>query len=145
MERGKVIFEKPGRFEAPNWMPDGKKLLFNMDGSLYIIPVTGGETVKLNTGSAVNINNDHGISFDGKLLAISNQKQGMPGGGSSVFILPLTGGEPKMITDYTPSYFHGWSPNNKEVVYVAIRDGKKVYNIYRNSIEGRKEVALDRY
>ena len=138
----KVIFEKPGRFEAPNWMPDGKKLLFNMDGSLYTIPVTGGETVKLNTGSAVNINNDHGISFDGKLLAISNQKQGMPGGGSSVFILPLTGGEPKMITDYTPSYFHGWVPNNKEVVYVAIRDGKKVYNIYRNSIEGRKEVAL---
>ena len=28
----KVIFEKPDRFEAPNWMPDGKKLLFNMDG-----------------------------------------------------------------------------------------------------------------
>ena len=46
----KVIFEKPGRFEAPNWMPDGKKLLFNMDGSLYKIPVEGGETEKLNTG-----------------------------------------------------------------------------------------------
>src|SRR5688572_7008041 len=27
----KVIFEKDGRFEAPNWMPDGKKLLINMD------------------------------------------------------------------------------------------------------------------
>jgi TolB protein len=25
-----LILEKPGRFEAPNWMPDGKKLLFNM-------------------------------------------------------------------------------------------------------------------
>jgi TolB protein len=134
-----VIFEKPGRFEAPNWMPDGKKLLFNMDGSLYKIRVTGGEIEKLNTDFADNINNDHGISFDGKLLAISNS---VKGSGSAVYILPLTGGIPKLITKETPSYWHGWAPNNKEVVYVAIRNGKKVYNIYKNSIEGGKEVAL---
>jgi TolB protein len=134
-----VIFEKPGRFEAPNWMPDGKKLLFNMDGSLYKIPVGGGPIEKLNTDFANNINNDHGISFDGKLLAISNS---VKGSGSAVYVLPLTGGVPKLITEKTPSYWHGWAPNNKEVVYVAQRDGKKVYNIYRNSIEGGKEVAL---
>jgi TolB protein len=142
--RRKVIYEKQGRFEAPNWMPDGKKLLFNMDGSMYKIPVEGGELEKLNTGSATRCNNDHGISFNGKLLAISSTKVGPSGsgGGSAVYILPLTGGEPKLITEETPSYWHGWSPNNKEVVYVAIRDGKKVYNIYRNSIDGGKEVAL---
>ena len=138
----KVIWEKQGRFEAPNWMPDGKKLLFNMDGLLYTIPVAGGKPVQLNTGSVKNNNNDHGISFDGKLLAISSSKPKEPGSGSAVFVLPLTGGEPKMITEKTPSYFHGWATNNKEVVYVAMRDGKKVYNIYRNSIEGGKEVAL---
>jgi Tol biopolymer transport system component len=140
----KVIYEKQGRFEAPNWMPDGKKLLFNMDGSLYKIPVEGGEIEKLNTGFANRCNNDHGISFNGKLLAISNTKVGPSGsgGGSAVYILPLKGGEPKLITEETPSYWHGWAPNNKEVVYVAIRDGKKVYNIYRNSIKGGKEVAL---
>jgi TolB protein len=138
----KVIYEKAGRFEAPNWMPDGKKLLFNMDGSLYTIPVTGGEIIKLNTGSANNNNNDHGISFDGKLLAISSHRQGLPGGGSTVYVLPITGGEPKLITEKTPSYFHGWAPDNKELVYVAMRDGKTVYNIYRNSVEGGKEVAL---
>ena len=121
----KVIFEKPGRFEAPNWMPDGKKLLFNMDGSLYKIPVDGGELEKLNTDFANNINNDHGISFDGKLLAISHSRQGMPGGGSTVYVLPLEGGVPKLITENTPSYFHGWAPNNKELVYVAIRTGKQ--------------------
>ena len=42
----KVIYEKNGRFEAPNWMPDRKKLLFNMDGSIYKIPVEGGEIEK---------------------------------------------------------------------------------------------------
>lgn len=138
----KVIFEKNTRFEAPNWMPDGKKLLFNMDGLLYKIPVEGGALEKLNTGTAKNINNDHGISFDGKLLAISSSLQGQPGGGSAVYVLPLTGGEPKLITEKTPSYWHGWSPNNKDVVYVAMRDGKTVYNIYKKSIDGGDEVAL---
>ena len=138
----KIIYEKPGRFEAPNWMTDGSRLLFNMDGSLYKIPVNGGEIEKLNTGFANRINNDHGISFNGKLLAISHSREGMPGGGSTVYVLPLKGGDPFLITENTPSYWHGWAPNNKEVVYVAQRDGKKVYNIYRNSIKGGKEVAL---
>ncbi|MFH0842238.1 MAG: hypothetical protein V1903_06415 [Bacteroidota bacterium] len=134
-----VIYEKQGRFEAPNWMPDGKKLLFNMDGLLYKIPVTGGEIEKLNTGSVTRNNNDHGISFNGKLLAISSQKEGA---GSAVYVLPLKGGTPRLITEDTPSYWHGWAPNNKEVVYVAQRGGKNIYNIYRNSIKGGKEVQL---
>jgi Tol biopolymer transport system component len=137
-----VIWEKQGRFEAPNWMPDGKQLLFNMDGLLYKIPVTGGEITQLNTGSVNRNNNDHGISFNGKLLAISSSKEGVGNGGSAVWVLPLKGGEPKLITPETPSYFHGWAPNNKEVVYVAQRGGKNIYNIYRNSIKGGKEVAL---
>jgi TolB protein len=137
-----VIYEKQGRFEAPNWMPDGKKLLFNMDGLLYKIPVNGGELEKLNTGFADMNNNDHGISFNGKLLAISNHRANMPGGGSTVYVLPLKGGTPTMVTENTPSYWHGWAPNNKEVIYVAQREGKNIYNIYRNSIEGGKEVKL---
>ncbi|NSW93494.1 MAG: TolB family protein [Bacteroidales bacterium] len=138
----KVIYEKQGRFEAPNWMPDGKQLLFNMDGLLYKIPVSGGTPVQLNTGFANRNNNDHGISFNGKLLAISHQREGMPGGGSTVYVLPLKGGTPRLVTEETPSYWHGWAPNNKEVIYVAQRGGKNIYNIYRNSIKGGKEVAL---
>jgi Tol biopolymer transport system component len=137
-----VIYENKDRFEAPNWMPDGKKLLFNMDGSLYKIPVEGGALEKLNTGFANRNNNDHGISFDGKLLAVSHHRDGMNGGGSTVYVLPVEGGTPVMVTEHTPSYWHGWAPNNKEVIYVGQRDGKNIYNIYRNSVEGGKEVAL---
>jgi Tol biopolymer transport system component len=138
----KVIFEKQGKFEAPNWMPDGKKLLFNMEGLLYKISVSGGEIEKLNTVFADRNNNDHGISFNGKLLAISHQRKDMPGGGSTVYVLPLKGGTPKMVTEKTPSYWHGWAPDNKEVIYVAQRNGIPIFNIYRNSIKGGKEVAL---
>ena len=47
----KVIHESTSeRFEAPNWMPDGKKLLFNQGGSLYTIPIEGGKPEKVEYG-----------------------------------------------------------------------------------------------
>ncbi len=138
----KVIRESTGKFEAPNWMPDGKNLLFNEAGSLYTIPVEGGTPQKVNTGSVNRCNNDHGISFNGKMLAISSSREGLPGGGSTVYVLPLIGGEPKLLTENTPSYWHGWNPNNKEVAIVAQRNGSKIYNIYKVAVDGGKETAL---
>jgi TolB protein len=139
----KIIHQDSGRFEAPNWMPDGKRLLFNQGGSIYTIPIEGGTPEMLNTGNAKRNNNDHVISFDGKMLGISSHRDGMPGGGSTVYYLPLTGSEPKMVTDSTPSYLHGWSPNGREVVYTAQRISKApVYNIYKKPIAGGPEVQL---
>jgi len=137
----KVIYEADQGFEAPNWMPEGDRLLCNSAGKLYTIPVGGGKPDLLNTGFADQCNNDHGISFDGKKLAISHHREGLPGGGSTIYVLPITGGEPKLVTEQTPSYWHGWAPNNKEVVYVAQRD-IPIYNIYRKNIDGGKEEQL---
>jgi TolB protein len=137
----KVIHESKGRFEAPNWMPDGKRLLFNQDGSIFTIPIEGGALTKINTDFANRNNNDHGISFDGKTLAISHHRDGLPGGGSTVYVLPISGGVPKLVTEKTPSYWHGWAPNGKEVVYVGQRDGK-VYDIYKMNINGGTEIQL---
>ena len=133
----KVIYEGK-QFEAPNWMPDGSKLLINMSGSAYTIPVGGGELEKLNTGTAASLNNDHCISFNGKMLGISHDD----GKGSNIFVLPLAGGEPQRVTNQAPSYLHGWAPNNKEVVYVAQRNGVPIYDIYRKNINGGSEVKL---
>lgn len=139
----KVIYEAAKGFEAPNYLPGGKQLLFNEGGSLYKISVEGGPIEKLNTGFANRNNNDHGISFDGKMLAISHHRDGMPGGGSTVYILPIEGGTPKLITERTPSYWHGWSPDGKDVAYVAQRDDKgNEYNIYKKPIKGGEEIQL---
>jgi len=134
----KTIFEKNCCFEAPNWMPDGNNLLFNMEGSLFTIPADGGDISKLNTGSASHLNNDHCISFDGTMLGISNDN----GKGSSVYVLPLSGGEPREVTNLTPSYLHGWSPDGKSLVYVAKRESNNEYNLYRISVQGGEEVPL---
>ena len=34
-----------------------------------------------------------------------------------------------MVTENTPSYWHGWAPNNKEVVYVA-SETEKIFIIF---------------
>jgi Tol biopolymer transport system component len=138
----KIIQESKGRFEAPNWTPDGKRLLYNENGSIFTIPIEGGTPEKLNTGSVARNNNDHVISFDGKMLAISSHRDGLPGGGSTVYVLPLSGGDPKQITEKTPSYLHGWNPNGKELVFVGQREGSKSYDIYKVSVNGGVETKL---
>ncbi len=137
----KIIYESDVRFEAPNWMPDGKRLLFNMNGELFKIPVVDGELERLNTGNALDINNDHGISFNGKILAISSRHL-QKGEGSAIYVLPLGGGEPKLVTDNTPSYWHGWNPNNKSLVYVAKRKKGEPYNIFEASIKTGEETRI---
>lgn len=137
-----IILESTGRFEAPNWMPDGKKLLFNQGGSLYTVPVEGGTPEKFPTGNLNRNNNDHGISFDGKMLAISHHREGKPGWGSTVYIMPLKGGEPKQVTEETPSYWHGWSPDGKSILHVGQRNGSEVFNLYKVDIATGKETAL---
>ncbi|MEW9838497.1 biopolymer transporter Tol, partial [Mesorhizobium sp. ZMM04-4] len=52
--------------EAPNWTPDGERLLFNAGGELWFIEVANPATPeKLETGALDNFNNDHLISPDG--------------------------------------------------------------------------------
>lgn len=124
--------------EAPNWTPNGKLLVYNSNGHLYKIPWTGGEPTKIDTDFAIRCNNDHGISPDGKWIVISDQSQG--NNQSTIYTLPFTGGKPKRITEGTPSYWHGWSPDGQTLAYCAQRDGR--YGIFTIPVEGGKETRL---
>src|SRR6266699_2578587 len=86
----RAIYVAPERFEAPNWMPDGKSLLFNRNGRIEKIPVTGRSPQIIDTGFATRCNNDHGISPDGTQLVISDQSQEEHR--SLVYIVPIGGG-----------------------------------------------------
>ena len=134
----KVIFTHPKSIQAPNWTPDGKTLLYNGDGLMYTFDLAKGKTAVLNTGEVKNNNNDHVISFDGKMLGLSSGVQAL--GGSIIYTVPIKGGEPKQITPRGPSYLHGWSPDNKNLVFTGQRDGD--YNIYSVPSAGGPEVRL---
>jgi len=132
----KIIYRAEQRFEAPNWSRDGRTLIFNSRGRLYAIPVAGGEPAVLDTGLATNCNNDHGLSPDGKWLAISHS----PADDSLIYLLPSGGGEPRLVTPLGPSYWHGWAPDGKTLAYCAERNGN--YDVYTISVEGGQEKRL---
>ena len=134
-----IIFQSSRSLQAPNWMPNGKELLYNSDGLLYTFNLKTLEPVKLNTGAAIHNNNDHVISFDGKMLAISNHSSA-DGGASIGYTVPLTGGEPKRITATGPSYMHGWSPDGKYIVFTGQRNNE--FDIYKISADGGAETRL---
>jgi len=127
----KILYQTDRRFEAPNWSPDGKYLLLNSAGKLWKLSVNGGEPQEVNTGSISRINNDHGISRDGKWFAIS---------AGQVYVVDAAGGDPRQVTNATPSYFHGWAPDGKTLAYCAQRNNN--FDIYAIPFDGGEEKRL---
>jgi Tol biopolymer transport system component len=134
----RVTYLNRGRFEAPNWTRDGKEFLFNRDGHLEHIPVSGGAPAKIDTGFATRLNNDHGISPDATQFAISDNSQGDHN--SLVYIVPIGGGAPRRITQKSPSYWHGWSPDGKTLAFVGQRNEE--FDIYTIPAAGGEETRL---
>jgi len=134
-----VIYTVPYSIQAPNWTPDGKSLIFNdAKGTVYTFDLATRTPEALKTGTVTNNNNDHVISFDGKMLGLSNFVKEL--GGSIIYSVPIEGGTPKQITPRGPSYFHGWSPDGKDMVFCGERNGE--FDVYKVSAQGGKEQRL---
>jgi sugar lactone lactonase YvrE len=133
-----IVHSTDDVFEAPNWTQDGSALIFNSGGHLYRFDLDTRTPTLIDTGDVVHNNNDHVLSFDGRLLAISSHPE--TENVSIVYIVPLTGGQPKQITPAGPSYLHGWSPDGKFLVYTGRRNGQ--FDIYRIPVVGGDEVQL---
>jgi hypothetical protein len=133
----RVVSTVPERVEAPNWTRDNL-LIFNAGGRLYRIPAEGGKPVAIDTGFATALNNDHGISPDGTMLAVSDQSQGDRK--SMIYTVPIGGGTPRRIVEKSPSYWHGWSPDGKTLAFCGERDGN--FDIYTVPAAGGPETRL---
>ncbi|MDF2430748.1 MAG: TolB protein [Mucilaginibacter sp.] len=134
-----IIYSVPYSIQAPNWTPDNKSLIFNSSkGVLYTFDLNTRNAVLLNTGDVKNNNNDHVLSFDGKMIGLSSNVKEL--GGSIVYTVPVKGGNPKQITPKGPSYMHGWSPDGKDLVFCGDRNGE--FDVYKVSSNGGPETRL---
>ena len=124
--------------EAPNWSKDGEALYFNRHGRMVRFDLTSGETREIDSGFADNCNNDHVLSPNGREIAVSHGTR--EDGRSRVYVLPLEGGVPRLITPLGPSYLHGWSPDGRTLAYCAERNGE--YDVYTIPAEGGVETRL---
>lgn len=146
------VVTQPQRIEAPNWFPDStNSLYFNTRGNLYKVQTdlpgqprnpnrkTVPELVDLSGLNAIN--NDHGVTLDGKTWAISDNSQLLDGKRPSlIYTVPVAGGPAKRVTALGPSYFHGWSPDGQTLTYCGQRNGN--FDIYTVSVHGGPETRL---
>ena len=134
-----IVHDYAGSFQAPNWTHDGKALIYVQEGQLYRFDLATRTPRVINTGFATRNNNDHVLSFDGRMIAISNHVA-EDSDASIVFTVPASGGTPKRITAQGPSYLHGWSPDGRWLVYVGQRNGE--FDIYKIAATGGDEIRL---
>ena len=132
----------PRVIEAPNWLRDGDTLIYNSEGLIWKYQISTGVESLIPTGSCNNCNNDHVLSPDHSQIAVSHSEESWM---SRIYILPIEGGEPRLITPNAPSFLHGWSPDGKELAYCAFRnhggEGFEV-DVYAISAEGGEERQL---
>ena len=130
----RVVHHVGDSIQAPNWTPDGKRLILNRNGRIYSLDLADKKISDLDTGSMTRNNNDHALSFDGKMLGLSG---GQP---STVWTVPVGGGTPTLITPAGPSYLHGWSPDGKFLAFTGQRDGE--FDVYLVPSTGGPEKRL---
>ncbi len=143
-----TVYSEDRHFEAPNWSLDGRFFIVNSRGNLYRLPVRDAKALEqIPTGFATRINNDHGISPDGKQLVISHSADEhivdprQDWLASSIYLLPIGGSAaPVKVTSKAPSFWHGWSPDGKTLAYVGRRNDE--WDIYSISVTGGDERRL---
>jgi TolB protein len=138
-----VILTGRGHMEAPNWSRDGKTLIFDRDGKLWSVPAAPidcrlAEASPIDIGDATDCTGSHGLSPDGKWLAMTCATKDDPG--RRVYIVPSGGGTPRVVTTNPDSYFHSWSPDGKTILFTRPAHG--ALNICSIPAAGGPETAL---
>ena len=148
----RIVHRSPESLQAPNWTRDGKALVYNANGLMVRFDIASGKTSQINTGVAVHNNNDHVLSWNGKLLGLSSQIKRPDGSNfSTIYTVPIGGSDKATLitdTDQGHSYLHGFSPDDSKLIFTGQRDpamranSPKVLNLYAIDLATRKETQL---
>ena len=128
----------PHLMEAP-FFRSTTELLYNARGRIFRLRTDTGGIDEIPTGDCIHCNNDHVLSPDGTMLAVSHSPE--TDWQSRIYILgldPVT--PPRLVTPLGPSYLHGWSPDGKTLAYCASRGGE--YDVCTIPACGGEETRL---
>ncbi len=90
--------EVPLNTDEGTWMsldisPDGKQIVFDLVGDIFIMPFSGGKATPLRTGLPYEV--QPRFSPDGKLISFTSDA----GGGDNIWIMKKDGSEEKQVTE----------------------------------------------
>jgi TolB protein len=148
----RIVHRSPDSLQAPNWTRDGKALIYNAKGLMYRLDIAGGKPSLIKSGVATNNNNDHVLSWNGKLIGLSSHIRRADGTNfSTIYTVPVGGSDKATLitdTDQGNSYLHGFSPDDSKMIFIGQRDPAvrknhpKVLNLYTVDLATKKEVQL---
>jgi hypothetical protein len=132
-----IVHRYRGSFQAPNWTNDGKALIYAQEGHLYRFDLASRSAEAINTGFATRNNNDHVLSFDGRMMGISHHAA-EDSGASMIYTVAATGGEEMRLTtskglDDGPEY----TPDGAYIYFNSSRSGRM--QIWRMRPDGSEQ------
>lgn len=103
--------------EEGTWMsvdvsPDGRQLVFDLLGDLYLLPIEGGEAKRLTSGPAFDV--QPRFSPDGREISFTSDR----GGGNNIWRMPVAGGEPVQVSreDFRLTNNAVWTPDGDYLI-----------------------------
>ncbi|MEE8573743.1 MAG: amidohydrolase, partial [Gemmatimonadota bacterium] len=103
-----------GTWMSVDVSPDGREVVFNLLGDLYVIPIEGGEARVLTSGFGWDMQPRY--SPDGRFIAFTSDRAG----GDNIWIMVRDGSDPKQLTEESFRLLNSpaWTPDSE---FIAAR------------------------
>jgi Tol biopolymer transport system component len=126
---------KQGTWISLDVSPDGKQIVFDLMGDLYLMPISGGKADTLTRGMGYDVHPR--FSPDGKSIVYISDRSGA----DNVWVMNLETKEKTAITKEDDQYFPSaeWTPDGK---YIVASKGRRNHKLFMYHKDGGRGVQL---
>jgi Tol biopolymer transport system component/imidazolonepropionase-like amidohydrolase len=103
-----------GTWLSPDVSPDGRSIVFDMVGDIWIMPVNGGEARVLTSASGIALNFHAVFSPDGSKIAFVSDRDGQ----ENVWVMNTDGSNPQKVSSQRDKRMAlpAWTPDGKFII-----------------------------
>jgi Tol biopolymer transport system component len=105
------LTRQPGPEVYPSLSPDGRTVVYEKDGDIYMLRVGGDNPVNLTKDSPAS-DTQPAVSPDGDRIAFRSSRDG-----GGIFVMGATGESVRRLSDF--GFNPAWSPDGREVVFAT--------------------------